>query len=916
MVPKKAAISKSKNKKKTINKFKNLIYASKIVNICLKNTPKPAPKPKKKKFLKLKSVSGIVNITIKSKITSKKFKSQKLKRISNNNFKIESKIKKKNIFNKTKIESFIINNIDKQVKNNNIFEVKNSVNIIIEGKKIDKSTSDKNNLNEIIKNESFYYENYKKNEDIIINKENEDKKIELKNINKDKIQNNNEYIIKKNYSFEYNLKSPKKEYQIIKNDICNFKGKNKEFSIMNYTPNISFSYDKIIKTNNTEINENNENKYEKEKIIFEIYKNESIFYDKSIINENNEINANNINKENIIFEIYQNDSFYYYDNNEINTINENENENKKIVIPFEISKSESFYYDKKIKVEPKIFELFKNESFYYEKINKKEIIFDINKNISFYYDKIIKKDNKKFNILRMIRNTSFALVKPKVAPHFSFKGFGNNLFGFKNILKSDSKDKKKEIPLKIKKSDSFIFKANPKKTQNKLVKQKNNSFYYEITKKKKLLFKTLISTSALSYQYNKTLLNNKPNNNNSLTLTPTQEKTSESKIEKKENVISDTISYSYIGIEKVENVENQGEKLQKMIDELNNIIKSKEEEIKRMEKEKSDVELANQLFTESSNEQIETLSNEIKAYKENQEKLINENKTLKDELEEKKGILDVKIKEYENDKTNLNKTIEELTKDNSHLKLDLFKKNTELENLKNSLNDKENTKEKENENNKSENIDKKSENKPENKSEDNNKEIEALKEEVSKLKQAKIIETSQLKLEMTKYKVEIKRLTNQIEKLKEEKNEANKINEDNMDTLKINDVMGDNNNDTNELKNKNKELQDQINKMKNEIEEYKKKVNSSGGGEVDLKKFEELKHQNLLYYNKLQEAQKKIAQANNIVGKAKKYNICIAYISQLIGLLKPENDKQTYLYVKLKSFVDEYEKEKASKKHE
>ena len=77
-----------------------------------------------------------------------------------------------------------------------------------------------------------------------------------------------------------------------------------------------------------------------------------------------------------------------------------------------------------------------------------------------------------------------------------------------------------------------------------------------------------------------------------------------------------------------------------------------------------------------------------------------------------------------------------------------------------------------------------------------------------------------------------------------------------------------------------------------------------------------MKHQNLLYYNKLQEAQKKIAQANNVVNKAKKYNICIAYISQIMDLIKPENDKQQYLYVKLKSFVDEYEKEKQKKKSE
>jgi multidrug resistance efflux pump len=134
-----------------------------------------------------------------------------------------------------------------------------------------------------------------------------------------------------------------------------------------------------------------------------------------------------------------------------------------------------------------------------------------------------------------------------------------------------------------------------------------------------------------------------------------------------------------------------------------------------------------------------------------------------------------------------------------------------------------------------------------------------------------------------------------------------------MNTLKINDVISDNNNDITDLKNKNKEYEEQINKMKAEIEELNKKVNG-GGLNLDPKKFEELRHQNLLYYNKLQEAQKKIAQANSLVGKAKKYNLCAAYISQLLGMVKPENDKQSYLFIKLKSLIEDYEKEKSNKK--
>ena len=50
------------------------------------------------------------------------------------------------------------------------------------------------------------------------------------------------------------------------------------------------------------------------------------------------------------------------------------------------------------------------------------------------------------------------------------------------------------------------------------------------------------------------------------------------------------------------------------------------------------------------------------------------------------------------------------------------------------------------------------------------------------------------------------------------------------------------------------------------------------------------------------------------MGKAKKYYSCIAYISQIIDIIKPENEKQHLSYIKLKAFLIEYENEKANKK--
>jgi len=200
---------------------------------------------------------------------------------------------------------------------------------------------------------------------------------------------------------------------------------------------------------------------------------------------------------------------------------------------------------------------------------------------------------------------------------------------------------------------------------------------------------------------------------------------------------------------------------------------------------------------------------------------------------------------------------------------------------------------------------------------DSSNEVVALKEEISKLRNSKIIETSQLKLEATKYKVELKRLSIQVEKLKEENNELINKKNDDMDTIKINDIINDssksnaNANDANmdELKNKNKEYQEQITNLKKEIEEYKTKMKESHGG-VDLKKYEDLKKQNAFYYQKIQEAQKKILQANSLIGKAKKYNVVMAYVTPLMKQIKPESEKETYILNKLKECVTEFEKER------
>lgn len=49
---------------------------------------------------------------------------------------------------------------------------------------------------------------------------------------------------------------------------------------------------------------------------------------------------------------------------------------------------------------------------------------------------------------------------------------------------------------------------------------------------------------------------------------------------------------------------------------------------------------------------------------------------------------------------------------------------------------------------------------------ENKSEIEALKAEIAKLRHSEIIESSQMKLEVMKYKIKLKAMINEIEKLK------------------------------------------------------------------------------------------------------------------------------------------------------
>ena len=508
---------------------------------------------------------------------------------------------------------------------------------------------------------------------------------------------------------------------------------------------------------------------------------------------------------------------------------------------FEISSHEPLsFINKKKKIELKK----EKKSFMYIGIVKRNI-YDLKKenNASIFF-----KPNKKVSSLSKSVNEQTNQNKPKIYSFFSnfLKGKKTNTVPMRILQIQYRRNKKDKIAALNKKNsissqNKFYFLSKEKK--NKEIKYSiNNAFSFNYEKIKKTKKFDIININSFSFDSAK----------------------------KK-------IDLSCYDPEMLNSEEN----LKQLVSELNIAINLKNEEIKRLLKEKEDTDLANQLFNDSSKEQIESLSNSLSILKEKNEKLNEEIENLKEVIDKGKKILEEKNKVFDNDKSNLNKTIDELTKENSKLKLELFKRGTEEEN---STNNKQEEK-----NNDENNIN-------EDKLKEYEKQIESLKEELNKMRQSKIIETNQLKLELTKNKVEMKRLTNQIKKLETEKTGQNKETEGAISSPKINDInkTGTNSND-----------KEEINKLKNEIENYKNKMSEIN---LELKKNEELRHQNILLTHTIQEAQKKVSQASLVIAKAKKYSLCVAYVAQFLSIIKPENEKQIYLVNKLKEFTEENKK--------
>ena len=810
-------------------------------NLNKKDTPKKALKKVVNKFKKLSIINKVVEININKKRgnNNKKVKKiiNKFKKISFCSKIVDISIKskpkpqpkpKKKKFMKLKLINEVVNICLKSKINNKKFKSNklkisskiNSLNI--------NSFNEKKKIYLKKSNTEFIFFEKLKEEPIL--SENKNVK-EINNVdseipNKEKTKNNIIYEINKlnDIKFEGKIKTLIFDINKIEN-----------FSLIEKTKEKSINKNLIINKNET-ITYLNISKINKKIDNYTIDNNIKSF---NILSNTKIIKPYEISTNNLITFLGQKRAFINIENKKSDffDIISKAKPNK---ITFEISKHETFAFIKKCKIFK--FNINNSQNFMYRGIKlKKNSILKKEKNTSLFF-----KPKKKVVLLSKSTNEQATQNKPKLMSFFSsfIKPKKSNMVPMRILTVQYRKSKKEKL--------SELNKRNSISKQNKLN-------FLPIQKKKKEIKYTINNTFSFNIENLKRISKFDIININSFSFEKTKKKIDLSLVQDPDMLKGE-------------------ENLKQLIEELNIAITLKNEEIKRLQKEKADSDLANQLFNESSNEQIETLSNSLSLIKEKNEKLNGEIQNLKEEINNNKNQFEETNKQFDEKKNNLNKTIEDLTKENSQLKLQLFKKGTETEN-----NIKEKQEEKNNMNN--------------DKLKEYEKQVETLKEDLNKMRQSKIIETNQLKLELAKNKVEMKRLENQIKKLELEKNQQKKEGGENIPNLKI-------------IEAGKEQSKGEIDKLKMEIENYKNKMNEMN---IELKKNEELRHQNILFTHKLQEAQKKIAQANQVIARAKKFGLVISYVTQFLGLIKPENEKQIYLFNKLKEFADEFQKEKSGK---
>ena len=128
--------------------------------------------------------------------------------------------------------------------------------------------------------------------------------------------------------------------------------------------------------------------------------------------------------------------------------------------------------------------------------------------------------------------------------------------------------------------------------------------------------------------------------------------------------------------------------------------------------------------------------------------------------------------------------------------------------------------------------------------------------------------------------------------------------------------------DDNELKKRNEELESEVLELRKELELKEMNTNCN----ISENELEKLKNDNFILNSQLNEEKEKNAKANQEIlqlkesmtfttitkennEKAKKYNLCLSYVKQVLGMWKPTLGNEQFLFNQLKKFVENDHKE-------
>ena len=240
--------------------------------------------------------------------------------------------------------------------------------------------------------------------------------------------------------------------------------------------------------------------------------------------------------------------------------------------------------------------------------------------------------------------------------------------------------------------------------------------------------------------------------------------------------------------------------------------------------------------------------------------------------------IEASVKEKDEKISNLNKTIESLTKENRDLKLKLLNTNSfqnEIEDLKKVIQEK-----------------------------------EKLYSDLNELYQEEVKKSEALKVEMELNEKQAQR-EDKGGKLKESGFEMNSFNMAMSNNFQLGNSVYESNNSIENLKKKNDELETELMEARKELDMLKMNTQNINKDEFNnlQKQIDNLKYELSEQNEKnmyLQNLNEKLEKENQ---RAKKYNICMSFIKQAINVWIPTDDKQKFIFQKLKMLANDDENE-------